>query len=124
MLVLPTYYITKAIGDVMAIMVLHNYLRSTENAKYCPKGFSDSTTSSGDFIPGDWKALIIPQIHLWQICDLLEALDIGTMLFLWETASEIMLIVRQESSTGSWTMLEEHNFCSLYFIKVIKIYYS
>ena len=43
---------------VMAIMVLHNYLRSTENATYCPKGFSDSTASSGDFIPGDWRALI------------------------------------------------------------------
>ena len=43
---------------VMAIMVLHNYLRSTENATYCPKGFSDSTTSSRYFFPGNWRALI------------------------------------------------------------------
>ena len=43
---------------VMAIVVLQNYLRSTENATYCSKRFTDSNASSGDFIPGDWRALI------------------------------------------------------------------
>lgn len=42
---------------VMAIIVLHNYLRLTENASYCPRGFADSFESDGSFIPGDWRAM-------------------------------------------------------------------
>jgi len=40
---------------VLAIIVLHNYLRLTENASYCPDGFADSTNSSGDTVPGSWR---------------------------------------------------------------------
>jgi len=43
---------------ILAIIVLHNYLRLTDNACYCPKGFADSIASNGDFVPGDWRSLV------------------------------------------------------------------
>ena len=43
---------------VLAIIVLHNYLRLTENASYCPAGFVDSISSSGEIIPGNWRSSV------------------------------------------------------------------
>ena len=43
---------------VSAIIVLHNYLRLTENASYCPKGFVDLISSSGEIIPGNWRSSV------------------------------------------------------------------
>ena len=43
---------------VMACLCLHNYLRLTENSLYCPKGFVDVRSRSGDIKEGDWRKLI------------------------------------------------------------------
>ena len=40
---------------VRAAIVLHNYLRQTENATYCPKGFVDSENANGEIRPGHWR---------------------------------------------------------------------
>lgn len=40
---------------VQACTCLHNYLLSTENARYTPEGFVDSYNSSGDLINGKWR---------------------------------------------------------------------
>ena len=39
----------------MATIALHNYLRQTDNASYCPCGFLESENSSGEIIPGHWR---------------------------------------------------------------------
>ena len=41
---------------VMAIVVLHNYLRLTENASYSLAGFGDSKNSNRKMIPGNWSS--------------------------------------------------------------------
>ena len=41
---------------VMASMALHNYLRMTDNASYCPNGYIDSEGSDGTVIPGFWRS--------------------------------------------------------------------
>ena len=41
---------------VMATMALHNYLRMTDNASYCPQGYVDSESSDGTIIPGFWRS--------------------------------------------------------------------
>ena len=44
---------------VKAAVVLHNFLRQTENAIYTPTGFIDSETSDGKIKPGFWRADIV-----------------------------------------------------------------
>lgn len=41
-----------------AACCLHNYLRQTDCATYCPAGFIDSFNSSGDILPGQWRCSV------------------------------------------------------------------
>ena len=43
---------------VKAAIVLHNYLRVTENATYSPVGFVDSENSNGEIKPGHWRSTV------------------------------------------------------------------
>ena len=43
---------------LLAIIALHNYLRQTENASYCPTGFVDCESSSGIIKPGEWRSVV------------------------------------------------------------------
>ena len=43
---------------IQATCVLHNYLRLTDNAFYCPAGFVDSEAGTGEIKPGDWRKLV------------------------------------------------------------------
>ena len=38
-----------------AAVCLHNYLRQTEPAIYCPTGFVDSFDDSGNILLGEWR---------------------------------------------------------------------
>ena len=40
---------------VCAAITLHNYLRLSQNARYCPNGFTDSESSSGNVALGEWR---------------------------------------------------------------------
>ena len=42
---------------ILACLALHNYLRQTKNAGYCPSGFTDSEDNGGSLIPGEWRSL-------------------------------------------------------------------
>ena len=42
----------------MAACGLHNYLRLTENASYCPSGFVDCESSSGEVKHGKWRTVV------------------------------------------------------------------
>ena len=44
-------------GIVQACVVLHNYLMTTENARYTPSGFIDSQTAEG-IVEGDWRKIV------------------------------------------------------------------
>ena len=37
---------------------LHNFLRQTNSAAYCPKGFTDSYNSTGQIKEGEWRAMV------------------------------------------------------------------
>lgn len=39
----------------MATIALHNFLRSTALASYCPVGYVDSEGVTGDVIPKQWR---------------------------------------------------------------------
>lgn len=43
---------------VLAAMSLHNYLRQTDNAGYCPAGFVDSESSTGEIKEGEWRSIV------------------------------------------------------------------
>eukprot|EP00794_Sanderia_malayensis_P006728 gene6728-7486_t len=43
---------------VLAAISLHNYLRQTENAMYCPTGFVDAEDSTGRLQPGEWRRVV------------------------------------------------------------------
>ena len=40
------------------VRALHNYLRQTDNASYCPYGFVNSYNANGDVQPGHWRELV------------------------------------------------------------------
>ena len=42
----------------LACLALHNYLRLTDNAMYCPEGFVDSYNNSGKIKEGEWRSLV------------------------------------------------------------------
>ena len=41
-----------------AVICLHNYLRQTKTACYCPSGFVDSEDASGEVRPGEWRQIV------------------------------------------------------------------
>ena len=43
---------------VQATVCLHNYLRQTETALYCPSGFVDSMNQTGNIKPGEWRSVV------------------------------------------------------------------
>ena len=43
---------------VQATVCLHNYLRLTDNAMYCPVGFVDSEDVSGEIREGQWRTIV------------------------------------------------------------------
>ena len=43
---------------IKAAVCLHNYLRQTHNASYCPTGFVDSQDSTGEIQPGEWRSIV------------------------------------------------------------------
>eukprot|EP00794_Sanderia_malayensis_P007639 gene7639-8480_t len=43
---------------VLETICLHNYLRQTDNAVYCPTGFFDSENGSGEIKPGEWRKIV------------------------------------------------------------------
>ena len=44
---------------LLVIMALHNYLRRTENASYCPTESFDFKNSSGIDKPGEWRSVVV-----------------------------------------------------------------
>ena len=54
--------ISASVGTVQSItqaaVCLHNYLRQTNNACYCPVWFVDSEDSTGQICAGDWKRIV------------------------------------------------------------------
>ena len=44
---------------VLACLALHNYLRLTDNASYCPSGFTDSYDDTGNLQEGKWRTLAV-----------------------------------------------------------------
>ena len=44
-----------AVKYVKAAVALHNYLRVTESAVYCPAGFADHEEAQGSVIRDDWR---------------------------------------------------------------------
>ena len=43
---------------IKAAVCLHNYLRQTNNACYCPAGFVDSQDCTGQIRPGEWRSAV------------------------------------------------------------------
>ena len=43
---------------VLAAISLHNYLRLTDSATYCPNGFVDSEDSTGRIKKGEWRRIV------------------------------------------------------------------
>eukprot|EP00794_Sanderia_malayensis_P001157 gene1157-525_t len=43
---------------ILATICLHNYLRQTDNAVYCPTGFVDSENFSGEIMPGEFRKIV------------------------------------------------------------------
>ena len=71
----------KVISYAKAAIALHNYLRTTESAVYCPPGFIDGEDGSGNIVDGSWMQDDDPSsglepltsvgsnrsVHIWQM---------------------------------------------------------
>ncbi|CAL8398025.1 unnamed protein product [Boreogadus saida] len=45
----------QAVKIVKACVALHNFLASTEQARYMPASFVDTTADTGEVQPGEWR---------------------------------------------------------------------
>ena len=50
--------IENAENYTLTCLTLHNYLRLTENALYCPSGLVDSVDDTGRIKEGDWRSVV------------------------------------------------------------------
>ena len=50
--------IENAENYTLACLALHNYLRLTENALYCPRRFVDSVEDTGRIKERDWRSIV------------------------------------------------------------------
>lgn len=50
--------IQASVQTAEAAVCLHNYLRQTNSASYCPSGFVDSEDGSGDIRPGELRQVV------------------------------------------------------------------
>ena len=50
--------IENAENYTLVCLALHDYLRLTENALYCPGGFVDSVDDTGRIKEGDWRSIV------------------------------------------------------------------
>ena len=57
-------YLVQKIIEVAAC--LHNYLRLTDNAMYCPQGFVDCEDSSGRLQQGEWRNIVAGDVGAFR----------------------------------------------------------
>lgn len=55
---------------VQASVALHNYLRQTDTACYCPAGFVDSFDGSENTLPGEWRRITSADEGSGALCSL------------------------------------------------------
>ena len=55
---------------VQATVTLHNYLRQTDTACYCPADFMDSFDGSGNILQGDWRRITSADKGSGALCSL------------------------------------------------------
>ena len=51
---------------IEAAVCLHNYLRLTDNAMYCPQGFVDCEDSSGRLQQGEWRNIVAGDVGAFR----------------------------------------------------------
>ena len=51
--------VEKVQNFVLACLALQNYLRLTDNASYCPSGFTESYDDTGNLQEGKWRTLAV-----------------------------------------------------------------
>ena len=116
----------KVISYAKAAIALHNYLRTTESAVYCPPGFIDGEDGSGNIVDGSWRQDNDPSSGLEPLTsvgsnrsvrqqltsqDLLSvSLYVGTqdLLLTCGICTKPSSTAQLEKSLGSTTTCEEH----------------
>ena len=54
----PSAYTETVNTTVRAAICLHNFLRQTNSASYCPKTFTDIYDSTSQIKEGEWRAMV------------------------------------------------------------------
>ena len=84
---------------VLACIVVRNYLRQTDSARYTPSGFIDSDDSTGTIKNGLWREE--PTIVLFKILESLGLESIRVLLLMQERLWQNILFLKKLLCHGS-----------------------
>ena len=87
---------------VQATVGLHNYLRQTDSATYCPAGFVDSFDSSGNILPGEWRRITSADEGSSALCNLPAARGTRYRNYALEVREALKAYVNSEQGAVPW----------------------
>ena len=87
---------------VQATVALHNYLRQTDTASYCPAGFVDSFDGSGNILPGEWRRITSADEGSGAFCSLPPTRGSRYRNYAMEVREALKAFVNSEQGAVSW----------------------
>ena len=87
---------------VQATVALHNYLRQTDTACYCPDGFVDSFDGSGNILTGEWRRITSADEGSGALCSLPPARGSRYRNYAMEVREALKAYVNSEQGAVSW----------------------
>lgn len=87
---------------VQATVALHNYLRQTVTASYCPAGFVDSFDGSGNILPGEWRRITSADEGSGAFCSLPPTRGSRYRNYAMEVREALKVFVNSEQGAVSW----------------------
>lgn len=87
---------------VQASVALHNYLRQTDTASYCPAGFVDSFDGSGNILPGEWRRITSADEGSGAFCSLPPTRGSRYRNYAMEVREALKAFVNSEQGAVSW----------------------
>lgn len=87
---------------VQASVALHNYLRQTDTACYCPAGFVDSFDGSENTLPGEWRRITSADEGSGVLCSLPSTRGLRYHNYAMEVREAWKAYVNSEQGAVSW----------------------
>ena len=84
---------------MLACLALPNYLRLTDNASYCPSGFTDSYDDTGNFQEEKWRTLAVGKEGMLPLSCIKGSRYLNNVF---EMRNSLLRFLNSEEGSVSW----------------------